>query len=82
MELSPDGSAASSSLPGVDIALVADRRVEARGRRPQRDSRPRRRPLCFRAVPSNARRSSSLPSVEDVARSGPLAWKRRVGQVL
>ena len=66
----------------LDIASVADRRVETQWRRPQRDPRPRRRPLCFRAAPSNSRRSSAVPSRKDVARFGPLARSRSVGQVL
>ena len=61
MELSPGGSGSAGfrlrpfSLPAgertfrvphrVGLALVADRRVDARWRRPQRDSRPRRRSL-------------------------------------
>ena len=98
MELSPDGSAerrfpvAPLLAPGrgaelpvphrLDIASVADRRVETQWRRPQRDSRPRRRPLCLCTPAADPWGAGPFPSRKDVARFGPLARSRSVGQVL
>ena len=98
MELSPEGNAGGGfrlrpfSLPAgertfgvpcrVDFAALADRRVDTRRGRPQRDSRPRRRPLRLRARTPDPGCAGPFSSLEDVARFGALAWHRRVGQVL
>ena len=98
MELSPDGSGSAGfrlrpfSLPvggahlpvphRLDIASVEDRRVETQRRRPQRDSRPRRRPLRLCTPAADPWGAGPLPSRKDVARFGPLARSRSVGQVL
>ena len=66
----------------LDIASVENRRVETQRRRPQRDSRPRRRPLCLCTPAADPWGAGPLPSRKDVARFGPLARSRSVGQVL
>ena len=93
MELSPDGSGSAGfrlrpfSLPEGERTFQfltgwISRLLRIHGRRPQRDSRPRRRPLrlCTRAPdPGDA---GPFPALEDVARSGALARRRSVGPVL
>ena len=98
MELSPEGDAGGGfrlrpfSLPAgertfaipcrVDCAAVANRRLDTRRGRPQRDSRPRRRYLCLRTRTADPWSAGPFASLKDVARYGALAWQRRMGSIL
>ena len=97
MELSPEGEGGGGfrlrpfSLPAggadlripcrVDCAAVANRRLDTRRGRPQRDSRPRRRYLCLRAPTPDPWGAGAFAALKDVARYGALAWQRRVGSI-